>query len=191
MLARLLRLNYRRGLFRLWIISAAVWVAFAITEKESEINYAVQYIFNYDGLKLENEANYQRERGVLSGRLKFLEGEEKIRRDAELTKKPLLDDYERMLRGAGLPPSSNTAPSSYSNPYAAHNLLGRPQTPQEEIASINDWINSNKNTAPTYPDLQWLAFVLFPPPLFGLALLLGFLLLRQIVRWVSQGFSPN
>ena len=191
MFAKLQGLNYRKGLFRVWVVGTAVWVAFAITEKESDINYAVQYAFNYDGLKQENEAKYQRERGELSGRLKFLEAEEKIRREAELAKKPLLDDYERMLREAGLPPSPKTTPSLYSNAYAVHNLLGRPQTPQEEIVSINNWVNLTRDTAPIYPDLRWLAFVLLPPPLFGLALLLGFLLLRQIVLWVGKGFSPN
>lgn len=191
MLAKVSRLNYRKGLFRLWVIGAVVWVVFAVTQKQSEVEYTARYAFDYDGLRQANQSYYISQEVELKNRLKDIETEEKARRAKELAEKPASDEYERALLKAGLPPSPKALPEARQNPFALHNILGLPQTPQEEITSINAWLKSHSDTTPTYPALNWLTYVFLPPPILGVVLLLAFYLIRFVLRWLGRGFAPR
>ena len=98
MFTKLTKLNFRRGLFRVLVVSSFAWVVFAVVKTESEISYAVGFVTDYEGIRRSNELYHQPQIATLKQRLNLLEQADRIRQVELARNKSTDDEYTKFLK---------------------------------------------------------------------------------------------
>lgn len=175
-------MNWKRGLFRLWVIASIAWMVsiFIAADAPEKINYAWRYYTDYSRL--------QKEQAV----------------SAETVGNPYLDIVNRdeaMWADAAVATLANPAEqASNAKPLASdivlENMVAQREAKLRELDRTPPTVKRKVTDAdfaelskPEKPDWWWLAAMLLPPTL-GVALAWVLLLgIFKTGRWIWLGFK--
>lgn len=175
-------MNWKRGLFRLWVVSSTAWVVsiFIAADAPEKINYAWRYYTDYSRLQKEQAVRSE------TGGNPYLD---------------ILNRDEAMWADAAEATHANQAVQTSNAKLRASDIMLDKMVAQRE-AKLRELDRSPpmvkrrftdsdfaELSAPEKPDWWWLAAMLLPPTL-GVALAWVFLLgIFKTGRWIWLGFK--
>lgn len=209
--------NVRRGLFRIWIIAALVWLVAACVYSKplDKIVYAHAYFFDHANLVQAQKAEYlddcyklikkQRTEDYRSLMERYPDWVE-IRQKAALK---TIEDARVEMERAPLPTDPNQRIAEMMRRYGEHERRmrdGRNETDlrlwhlkkKADVEAIEarhkvagDECQSKANKNPELPDFDWLALALLPPTIGVSVLALGLWLIFMVGSWIWRGFAQK
>ncbi len=158
------RINWRRGLLRVWLVAWSAWAVFVVAENWKEVRYTFRYLTATDELNLKAEARKQK-------RVEQL-GEELITaaREAKEAQQRI-----EVLTRTGAWDSLDTFPRL--------ELEFKRDRDLEKLRSELANLKASPAVAPE-PSLNWLVAIWLPP----LGLALASIALYYLGRWLFAGF---
>jgi hypothetical protein len=160
-------INFRTGLFRLWLLATLGWLSFGIWHWAPEIRYTYRYYINHDQLAAEHR---------------------EIDREITLSYEVQRDELARH-HSAAVARHKKELESEYGQAVGKAGMPLKPPEPDPRLAELDEHISKRTLISEplSSPDPIWVIGLLAPPIL---ALVAAFSL-ALTARWVWRGFSSK